>query len=325
MATNNPRALQVYDPVLSNLARNYRPDGLIARDLLPSIPTKTLSAQYPTFPKAYWFQLLADNKVANRTAAKEVDFTWSMENYLCEEYALKASIDELQKLQAIPQLKLEAQKARHLANQMELSYEIRVAETLMPAGTQGNLEIGQLTAANTHTPATAWDNSGNPEVDLKQASIATYRLTGRRPNVVIIPFEVAYALAVNATFRALIKYDATGKPINAIEVGDKVLPSTIHGMRVIIPEGAQFIAGNEAAADSAALTEIWGKHVRCLWVNPKSEWGDPTVAYRVEHTPKRVTKWSTVDPDVDYVREQERFDIITPAPDLGYVIKDVIS
>lgn len=325
MSTNNPRALQVYDPVLSNLARSYRPDGLIARSLLPSFKVGTLSAQYPTFPKSYWFQLLADNKVTDRTPAKEVDFTWSMDNFLCEEYALKASITDLEKAQAIPQLQLERNKTEHLTGQMELSYEIRVADSLMPAGTQGVLERGLLTSGNTHTPGTAWDNAGNPETDLKLAAITCYRLTGKRPNTVIIPFEVAYSLAVNATFRALLRYDATGKPLNAIELGDQVIPAVIHGMRVIVPEGAQSVAGNEAAADSATLTEIWGKHVRCLWIDPKARWGMPSVCYRVEHTPKRVTKWSTVDPDVDYVREQERFDIIAPAPDLGYVIQSVIS
>lgn len=323
MATNRPRALQVYDPVLSNLARRYVSAGFIARQLIPSIPVQTLSGQYPVFTKSYWFQNLADNQVTDRAPAKEVDFTWSLDQYLAREFALKVSITDLERAQAIPQLRLEQSKTELLTQQMELAYEMRAAQKLMLTTDVGSLETGGITAANTHG-GTAWDGAGTPETDLKTASIATYRLTGRRPNVVIIPFEVAYALAVNAAFRALLRYDATGAPQNFLTVGDRVLPSVIHGMKVIIPEGAQVDSSGEGNA-TASVTEIWGKHVRCLWIDPNAAWGMPSVMYRMEHTPKRVTKWSVIDPDIDYVRELERFDLKVVAPDLGYVIKNVIS
>lgn len=322
MATNRPRGLQVFDPVLSNLARSYRPNGFIARELLPSIPVATLSGQYPTFDKAYWFQQLTDNQVNDRAPAKEVEFTWSTEQYLAREFALKVSISDLEKAQTIPQLKLEQNKTDLLSLQMELAYELRVAQKLMLTTDVGSLEVGGITAANSHG-GTAWDGAGNPETDLKTASLAVYRLTGRRPNVVVIPFEVAYALAVNATFRALLRYDATGKDNDIITVGDRILPAIIHGMRVVIPTGAQVDSAREGG--TASITEIWGKHVRCLFVDPSAGWGVPTVAYRMEHTPKRVTKWSEIDPDVDYVREMERFDVKVVAPDAGYVIKNVVS
>ena len=45
----------------------------------------------------------------------------------------------------------------------------------------------------------------------------------------------------------------------------------------------------------------------------------------MEHTAKRVTRWSQVDPDIEYAREQERYDLKVVAPDCGYTIASAIS
>jgi hypothetical protein len=318
MATNRPRALQVYDPVLTNIARRYKSRGFIARQLLPSIPVATLSGQYPVFDKGFWFQQLADNQVNDRAPVNEVDFTWSTESYLAKEYGLKISITELERLQALSALRLEKGKTELLTQQMELAHEIRVAALLLPSGLGGG-----LTSTLTHTAATGWDSTGNPETDIKQGAIAVYRKIGRRPNAMVLPFEVAYALAVNTNFRNQLRYDAAGKARQFIEVGDQVVPSVIHGMTVIIPDGAQVDGAREGGAES--ISEIWGKRVRLLFIDPSAEWGMPSVAYLMQHTSKKVTRWSETDPDVDYVREMERYDLKVVAPDAGYSIEAVIA
>jgi hypothetical protein len=321
--TKAPASLQVFDPVLSNLARRYKPQGFIARQLLPSIPVSTLSGQYPVFPREWWYRVqVADNRTSDRAPAKEIDFEWSTDKYFCEEYGLKTSITDLERAQAIPQLKLEQQKTELLTHQMEFAHEVRVSKLLLPTSLGG--ELDDTMKAN--TSVANWDTAtGDAEKDFKIGSLAMYRAIGQRPTHTIIPFEVAYALAVNPVFRALLRYDATGKAQDFITVGDRVLPSVIHGMNVIIPEGAQMDTANEGAADQNPLTEIWGKHVRLLRLNPGAGWGQPSVAYVMAHTAKRVTRWSQVDPDIDYVREQERYDLKVVAPQCGYTITNVIT
>lgn len=318
--TKAPAGLQVYDPVLSNLARRYKPEGFIARQLLPSMPVKTLSGQYPVFPREWWYRIqVADNRVSDRSPAHEIDFEWSKDTFFCEEFALKISLTDLEESQAIPELRLRQQKTELLTHQMEFAHELRVANLLRATGDGGELTGGS------HTPATKWDVGGDPEADFKTGALAMYRKIGRRPNIAVMDYETAYELATNSTFRTLLKYDASGKPINFIEVGDRVLPSVIHGMKVIVAEQAQMDTAGEGAADQATLTPIWGPHVRLLRTNPGASWGDPAVAYVMQHTPKRVTRWSQVDPDIEYAREMERYDIKTVAPDCGYVIKDAIT
>lgn len=322
MATNSPRSLQIYDPVLSNLARSYRPTGFIADRLLADIPVSKLSGQYPVFTKAFWFQNDVDNRVADRSPAREIDFEWSTETYLAEEYALKVGISDLERQQADTSLRLEQNKTEFLSLRMTLAHEIRTANTLRKSGAAGATTDAALNLGA--TPAINWDqDTAVIEQDLRTGVNAIYDATGQVPNVMVVPFKVAYAMATQEDIRQLLRYDASGRPRDFIELGNRVLPNVIHGMQVVIPQGAQVDSSNEGGTSS--VSEIWADHVRLLMVNPGAGWGIPSVAYKLNHTPKRVTRWRQTDPDVDYIREMERYDIKIVAPDCGYELTALLS
>lgn len=332
MTTNRDvRALQIVDPVLTNLARRYKSSGFIYDQLMANIPVKTLAGQYPVFTKGYWFANDTDNLVRHRTPAKEVDFEWSTDTYLAKEYALKVSIDDLERSQADPSLKLEQSKNDYLSLRMAISREVRLATLLTdPAVTTG----GGLTSGASTTPSNKWDTStSNPDSDLAAAELVIYNATGQRPNTLVLPYPVALKLATTHgtdTFRGQTLYTVNG--LDPIRLGIGILPPVIHGMKVLIPEGPQ--VANKGAANknpsqepytSPTYDEIWGKSARLLYVNPGAVWGEPSVAYRFQHTPTFTTKWSTIDPDVDYVRQWERLDEKVVAPDAGYQLTSVIS
>lgn len=316
----DPQALQVIDPVLTSVARRYTPNlaGFVGDRLLPSIPTATLSAQYPIFDESYWFAQLTDNKFEDRSPTKEVNFTWSTDTYLCEEYALKTSITELERLQAHPALRLETSKTQFLNIQMALAREIRAAAILDTVTRGGGIDNNNISANVTN-----WDSSSTAETEIKVGVLAIYDAIGYTPNVIVIPYKVAYALALNTNIRALLTYNITGEARNPIVLGDRLLPSVIHGMDVVIPTGAQKNTAAEGAAK--VITEIWGDDVRLLYVDPSAQWGQPSVAYRMVHTAPTVTRWRQADPDVEYVRQMERVDEKVVAPLAGYVILDTLS
>lgn len=318
MATNRPRSLQIYDPVLSNLARSYRPKGFIAHLLLPEIPTTKLSAQYPIFDKGFWFRDV-DNRSSDRAPAKEVDFEWSTDTFLCEEYKLKVSITDLERDQADPSLRLQASKTQFLTGQMELAHEKRVA-----AFFQTTTDGGGLSSGRSSTPGTNWDqDTATVEANIKTGVLDIYDTIGVPPNTIVIPYKVAYAMALQEDIRAILRQDATGQGVPFITLGSRVIPSVIHGMKVVIPIGAQLDSSNEGGSES--ISEIWGDDVRLLYVDASAKWGEPSAGYKIVHTQKRVTKWRTTDPDIDYIREMERYDLKMVAPDAGHVIKDVLS
>jgi hypothetical protein len=317
MATNSTRSLQIYDPVLTNLARQYKSKGFIARSLLPSIGTNVLSAQYPVFTKEFWFQNDVDNRVSDRSPTKEIDFEWSTETYLCEEYGLKVGWTDLEAQQANGALKLTQNKTTYLTHKMELAHEVRVANLLRKTTNGGGLNLGAAPSVN-------WDQATAViEEDIKTGVLAMYDLGVPAPNVIVIPYKVAYAMALQEDIRAILRADTTGQGVPYLTLGSRILPAVIHGMRVIIPQGPQVDSGKGGTAGTT--TEIWGDHVRLLYTDAGASYGEPAVAYEIRHTPKRVTRWRTVDPDINYVREYECYDLKVVAADCGYEIASVLS
>lgn len=317
MSANSPRSLQIYDPVLTNLARQYKPKGFVARQLLPTISTSTLSAQYPIFTKEYWFQNDVDNRITDRTPTKEIDFEWSMDTYLCEEYGLKVGWTDLEAAQANGALRLQQNKTDLLTHRMELAHEIRVAALLRKTSNNGGLNLGTAPAIN-------WDQATAViEDDIKAGVLAMYDATGLLPDTIVIPYKVAYAMALQEDIRAILRADTTGQGVPYLTLGSRIIPAVIHGMRVLIPQGPQVDSGRGGTAGT--ITEIWGDHVRLLYTDPSTPYGQPAVAYLFQLSGKRVTRWRTVDPDVNYVREYEAYDLKVVAPDCGYEIASVLS
>lgn len=313
--------LQIVDPLLSNVARRYQAKGFVYDQLVARQPVQTISGQYPTFPRYYWMAQVTDNSLADRAETKEIGFTWSTESYRARKYGLKESISDDERANAAPQLRLEQGKVEHLSLQMALSREIRLATKLRESGVTG----GELAAENEAAAAKKWSSSeSNPEADLRAAALKIYEQIGYNPNTLILPYPVAYNLATvhgTDTFRNAMLYTVNGQEM--IRLGDGILPAQIHGMKVVIPRGAQKIVANEPGA-TATSEEVWGKNAILAYIEPNAVWGSPTLLYGFQFTAPTVTRWRRIDPDIEYIREMERVDEKVVAPNAGYVIKECL-
>ncbi len=318
MALNRARGVQVIDPFLTNVARLYKSKGLIGDQLLPRIPVNLLSGQYPVFDEQFWFANDVDNKGADRAPSKEIDYTWSLDTYLCEEYKLKVSITDLERRQAEGALRLPQTKAQFLAQRMNIAREVRIATLLLPTSAGGGL-------SRSSTPAVNWDqDTATIEANIKAGALDVYDAIGQPPNTIVIPYKVAYSMAVQEDIRNILAAQITGDGKNFLALGDRVLPSEIHGMKVVIPRG-QITTAKEGAANPVSKSEIWGDDVRLLYIDSSAQWGMPSVAYDLVHTNRYTTRWNEIDPDVEYIRELERRDEKVVAPDAGHVLLDVLS
>ena len=178
MPANRARGLQIIDPFLSTIARRYKSAGFVATQVVPSLKVNKLSGQYPIFDRNYWFSEQTDNKGSDRAPSREVDYEWSTDTYLCEEYKLKTSLTDLEVDQAESELRLRQTKTEFLAQQMNLAREIRVAALLMPISLGG-----QLSTAMTSAPSVNWDQAtATIEADLKTGKLAVYDAIGIEPN-----------------------------------------------------------------------------------------------------------------------------------------------
>lgn len=313
------RELQLVDQVLTTVARQYRPTGYVYNQVAPTIQVQAESGKYPTF--SGFFGDDADSgdhtKVSDRAETPEVSFDWSTESYYCEDYRLKVSITAKERRQAHAALRLEQSKLTYLLERMALRREIRIATALQDSGTTG----GQLTGG-TAAPANNWDvDAGTIEADIKTGALAVRGKVGRKTNAIVMDEAVAYAVALQADIREIIKYTVPGDRI--ISEGGSVLPPQIHGHRVLVASAMRNTAKKGA---TETLDEIWGTDVRLLTLpgDGVGGWGIPAVAYSFSCFGEVVDRWRENDPPVDYIRAWEDVDEKVCAPDAGYTITAVL-
>lgn len=325
------RDLQVFDPVLTEVARQFKPGGFVYDQLAPRIPVNTVSGQYPVFDERYFFADDIETKVSDRAETPEIELVWSTETYLCEDYALMATITPRERKQAAnpatgDALRLEASKMSQVQTRMALRRERRLAAALLKTTNGGKLNLGAAAG-------TAWATSTAIESDIKTAKLAVYNATGQSANTLVLPYAKAYDVATNATIRDIFKYLTNGDAFISLDGpgGERLLPSVIHGLRVIVPKGTLYHSGNVKATKS--LSDIWGTSARVLYVAENGDWGIPSVAYSFWHEPLTVDgdgekapvvdTWSEKNPVKDCYRVTECVSEKVTGADLGYEISGI--
>lgn len=340
LSAQDPAGLQIIDPVLTNLARAYRPRGFIYDLLVRSFPVQFKSGQYPIFDEGFFGYGDDDGgAVADRAPTPEIDFRWSLDHYRTENYRRKVTISEEERSNAHPALRLEYSKVQRLITEIAALRERRLAAKLRGVDQGGGFTLRSV------APSKKWDDytSGGPDIrgDVKTAALAVYNAVGLSTNVIAMTYPVAYAIALAPQIVDLVKYTVNG--LDLLSLGDAVLPATLFGHRVVIARGALKNSGFEGG--SQALTEVWGDSVRLLHVDDEAEWGMPSTVYGFRNPigpidategmtpPDGVTqlnyalidRWRTPDPPVDNIRAWERVDEKVVAPGLGFEIADVLT
>ena len=315
-----PRDLQIVDPVLTNVARQYRPDGFIAREVAPRLPVETDSGKYPVYSKESFFGDDSDSgnvtKVSDRATTPEISFDWSTDSYYCEDFRLKYSITRKERRQANAALKLEQSKLSGLLDRMAIRREVRTAAMLRQTG-----DGGQLTGGSA-TPSNNWNvDAATIETDVATGALAVRGLIGRMSNTMVLDLAVAVAISSQQDIREIVKYTVPGERILAAG-GTATLPPLLFGHRPVIAEAMRNTAKKGA---TVSLSTVWSDEVRLLYVPPNPGWGVPGVAYSFECMGEEVDRWQENDPPVDFVRAWEDVDEKVTAPEAGYSIKAILS
>ena len=322
------RDLQIIDPVLTQVARQFRPHGYVYNAVCPTIPVAALSGQYPVYDSAYFFGDEVDNQLTDREETPEIEFAWSTDQYLCRDYGLKISITPRERQQAAAggqALRLEQSKTQFLMTRMATRRERRLAAKLTKASAGG---VGGLTSGAAAT--TVFASSTVIESDWKTAKLAVYNLTAMTPNCAIIPYAKAYDMATNATLRDIFKYLVNSGAfitLGADDNGEDIfLPRFFQGTRLLVPKGTLYNTAREGATKS--LSDVWGASVRFLYVDPQAAWGIPSTIYQFQApvltgqgtagSGPLVDRWRQPDPVKDLIRATECIDEKVCAPDLGY-------
>lgn len=328
----NASALQIVDPVLTTVARQYVASGFVYQDVAVRIPVTVDSGQYPTF--SGFFGDDSDDleqPIDHRAPTPEISFDWSLDTYLCQDFRLKESITNKERTQASlngDPLHLEVSKVKHLRTRMALRRELRLAKVLRDTSNGGQLTGG------TATPSNKWDvDAATIEADVEAGALAVRGKIGFVTNTMLLDLAVAMKVARQQDIREIVKYTVPGERILA---GGAQLPPILFGHRPLIADVSRNTAKKGA---TESLSTVWADHVRLLYIADAPGWGIPSVAYSfaapIDGSPapepgaegqyEVVDRYRENDPPIEYIRAWESLDEKVCAPDAGYELEDVLT
>ena len=339
--TTYSSGLQLVDEVLSNLAKQYRPDGFIYDQIVAPIPVEFNIGRYPVFDPSVFFSTGGALEVADDAPTPIIDFNWSHDVYQCIDRRLQTRLTRKETLQAHPALRLEYSKTIGLLTVFASNRENRLATKLR---CQAN--GGQITNALV-TPSVKWDAGvcGTPatiQADIYNCLLLAMKASGKRPNTLVLDYEVALAISNDYTIKQQLQY-RVGPEMLAEGIG--ILPPNLFGLKVVIADGVLQNTARPGQAMSVAGT--WGQGARLVYTDPQAQWGIPATAYafrgRVTDGPTQapnvimpsgdggmepgpagdwaiVDRWFDFDPPGEHIRAWECVDERCVAPELGVEI-----
>lgn len=239
MGISTGRDLHI-DQNLTNVAMNYRPQGMIADMIAPIVTVQKETDLYPVFSQREALAI-EDTKRARGTAANRITRSVSSEGYRAENYALAYDlpIEDRANMDAAYAFELEAGASRYLVDKLVLDWDRRVLSTV---GSSTNVSTGFV-------PSSAWATGGDPVSQLYQAIEQVQATTAYRPNNILFGWRAYNWFRRNSNVRNFVLGSNNG--------GGVITRQSVAGIfeveRILVSE-AFYNSANEAKAISLANT-----------------------------------------------------------------------
>jgi hypothetical protein len=199
MGTSTGRDLHI-DTYLSEIAINYRPQGMIADMIAPIVSVSKETNVYPVFSRKEAFSI-EDTSRSRATEAKRITRSVGSAAYAVKNYALAYDlpIEDRANMDAALQFELEAGAGRYLQDKLMLDWDRRVLSMIASAT---NVATGFLTGSAWNAPVDA--NQGDPISMIFRAKEQQQSLTAQSPNSILIGWRAWNLLRRNSKMRNFI-------------------------------------------------------------------------------------------------------------------------
>lgn len=205
MALSTGRDLHV-DRMLTNIAINFRPTGMVADMIAPVVTVEKESDIYPVFSQSEMFAV-EDALRARGTAARKITRSVSSQGYAVKNYALARDlyIEDIANMDAAVEFELGLGATHHILDMLRLAWEKRVLDAVSSASNVSTVFV----------PASSWSASGitagDPMSQIEQMKEQVISTTGYRPNSILIGWRAWSFMRRNANMRNLINGVNNGK------------------------------------------------------------------------------------------------------------------
>ena len=246
-----------YDAYLSNLAVetfNTNQD-YIGGSIFPVVPVAKMSDRYHVIETEDFLREL-EHRRAPRTAANAVDWKYSSDAYICENYALQHKIALEDISNHDEQLRLRETGVRLLSSLLGLGEEIRIASTVTSASNNGgSFSATGVNSVQKWSVATA-DIIG--QVNTAHANIRAK--TGLVANTMVVDWDTWTNLKRNVGILSL--YNSSNNGL----LNDQQIRDTLRVENIYVGKAVKNVSA--AGQPVASMTNVWGHNCWLGYVNP---------------------------------------------------------
>jgi hypothetical protein len=243
------------DAILTNFSLKYSNLDYIVDQIFPSIPVQKQSDKYFTYTKSFWFRDLAALR-APGTESEGSGWGLSTDSYFADNYAFHVDIPDELRENADNPLSPDQEAVEYVTDRLAMKRERAFSSSFFTTG------VWTATGSDA-APSVLWSTYGtsDPIVDIETASNAMRITTGRRPNTLIMGAAVWSALKNHPDMIDRIKYTQKGM------VTQDLFASLIDIPKILI---GQSIIDTSAEGAASSFSDIWGKSVLLLYVDPNA-------------------------------------------------------
>ena len=236
------------DGPLSDISIKYSNDAYVAENIFPRVKVKKQSDVYYIHGKEHLKRIKTDRSPGTRS--RSVYHTLSTAQYFAQCHALNEPVADEMRDNADTPISPEIDATENVTDLILLDLECRVKD-LLTAG---------ITA--TAGPTSAWGAAGSTfDKDIIKAIKYIHSKCFLKPNVMIVPYEIACTLTYDPTIKDMVKYIQNLLTIES----EIILPKSLYGVKIIIAGAGQNTAN---LGQAEALSYIWGQDIIIGFVQP---------------------------------------------------------
>lgn len=251
------------DAILTNYSLAYQNLDYLADQIFPIVPVQKQSDKYFTYTKSFWFRDLAQLRAPGAESFGS-GYGLSTDSYFADNYAFHLDVADEVRENADNPLRPDQEAVEYVTDRLALRRERAFAGDFFKTG------VWTATGSDA-TPSVLWSTYGtsDPILDIETQMNNMRTTTGRRPNTLIMGAAVWSILKNHPDFIDRIKYTQKGMVSKDLFASLVDMPTE----RVFIGQ-AIYDTSVEGAASS--FSDIWGKSVLMLYVDPKAGPRTPT-------------------------------------------------
>lgn len=314
---------------LTNISIAYFQDDqdFIASTVFPPVPVDHQYGMYYTYNKGDWLRTAA-KKRAPRTESAGTGWRIDKENFAADVNAVHVDVaDQDRANQERPVLDLDRDATKFVTHDILLRRELDWVEAYFGPGIWTNTDQ-QGAASVAANQFIQWDRtSSTPIEDIEEQRLKMGRLTGKKPNVLVLGPDVYSVFKNHSEFIERIKYSQRG--VLTLDL----IASMLDVDKVVVPNAVQNTEAEGTVGSDETIDFIYGKSALLAYAASSPSLMEPSAGYTFEWTGylgagvrgTRVKKFRMEELAADRIEVESAYDFKVVSTDLGVLFKDAVQ